>query len=94
MQCRHCGTEIANKAIICYRCGAATTDPVRPPVELKKRRSPLLSFVAMAALLLLALYQGYAYETAANPQPVQLYIALATGLAIVVLVIRLILRRH
>ena len=29
MQCRSCGTEIADKAIICFRCGAGTTDPVR-----------------------------------------------------------------
>ena len=31
MQCRSCGTEIADKALICFRCGAATTDPVRKP---------------------------------------------------------------
>jgi hypothetical protein len=26
MQCRQCGTEIAEKALICYRCGTATTE--------------------------------------------------------------------
>ena len=32
MRCSHCGTEIADKALICYRCGHATTEPrVRPP---------------------------------------------------------------
>ena len=31
MTCRSCGTEIADKALICFRCGAATTDPVRKP---------------------------------------------------------------
>ena len=31
MLCRHCGTEIADKALICYRCGAATTDPIYKP---------------------------------------------------------------
>jgi hypothetical protein len=35
MQCRNCGTEIADKAIVCYRCGAATTDPVRKPVPVR-----------------------------------------------------------
>ena len=94
MQCRQCGTEIADKAIICYRCGAATTDPVRRPVPVKPRRSPLLSVVALAALVLLALYQGYAYRTAADPEPVQLYIGIAVGLAIVVLLVRLVLRRR
>ena len=26
VRCRNCGTEIADKALICYRCGTATTD--------------------------------------------------------------------
>ena len=26
MQCRNCGAEIADKALICYRCGTATTE--------------------------------------------------------------------
>ncbi len=34
MTCRQCGTEIAEKALICFRCGQATTDPrVKPPAE-------------------------------------------------------------
>ena len=33
MQCRSCGTEIADKALICYKCGAATTDAkYQPPL--------------------------------------------------------------
>ena len=36
MNCRSCGTEIADKALICFRCGAATTDPVRKPYVAKK----------------------------------------------------------
>jgi len=31
MQCRSCGTTIADKAIICFRCGAPTDLPVRTP---------------------------------------------------------------
>jgi len=27
MVCRQCGTEIADKAIICYKCGTATAPP-------------------------------------------------------------------
>ena len=34
MKCRNCGTEIADKAIVCYRCGVGTTDPVRKPAPL------------------------------------------------------------
>jgi hypothetical protein len=28
--CGSCGAEIADKAIVCYRCGAPTTAPVAP----------------------------------------------------------------
>ena len=93
MQCRQCGTEIADKAIICYRCGAATTDPVRRPVPVKRRRSPLLSFVALAVLALVALYQGYAWRTAAQPEPWQMYVGIAAAIALVVLLVRLVVRR-
>jgi len=32
MTCRKCGTQIADKAIICYKCGTATAEPtVRRP---------------------------------------------------------------
>jgi hypothetical protein len=29
--CRTCGTEIAANALICFKCGAATSDPRVPP---------------------------------------------------------------
>ena len=50
MQCRNCGTEIADKAIVCYRCGAGTTDPVRAPVPVRPRRRPGLPLVAAVVL--------------------------------------------
>jgi uncharacterized membrane protein YvbJ len=32
--CKHCGTEIAEKALICYRCGRSTTEPrIAPPAD-------------------------------------------------------------
>jgi len=31
MQCATCGASIAEKAIVCYRCGAPTALPVQPP---------------------------------------------------------------
>lgn len=34
MRCRFCDTEIADKALICFRCGRATSDPkVAPPLQ-------------------------------------------------------------
>ncbi len=55
MQCRHCGTEIADKAIVCYRCGAATTDPVRQAVPVRAGRGApsLLSGVAILVVALI-----------------------------------------
>ena len=52
MHCRSCNTEIADKAIICFRCGAATSDPVRQPYVAKRRSLvPLIIFglIIMAA---------------------------------------------
>jgi zinc ribbon protein len=63
MRCRNCGTEIADKAIICFRCGASTTDPVRRPVAARRRRrfgSSLDLVVALLLLVFFALYLGYA----------------------------------
>ena len=50
MRCRFCDTEIADKALICYRCGRATSDArVAPP---PRRRRP--SAVAMGVVVLLS----------------------------------------
>jgi hypothetical protein len=94
MQCRNCGAEIADKAIICYRCGTATTDPVRKGVPLKPRRLPMLPLVSMVLLLLLALYLGQASRTASTPDYLQLAAGLAVGAAVVVLVLRIARRRR
>ena len=58
MICTHCSTEIADKALICYRCGHATTEPrVKPPAngplfERPRRTRPLLIAVVLALMLL------------------------------------------
>lgn len=93
MLCRTCGTEIADKAIVCYRCGAGTADPVRKPVELKPRRSPLQSFVVIVLMLLLALYLGQASRTAADPGPLQIAAGFLLGGALVLLIARVLRRR-
>jgi len=61
MICKHCGTEIADKALICYRCGHATTEPrVKPPAEqsifVKRRRSKLPWLLALLLLVALVLF--------------------------------------
>lgn len=67
MKCRNCGTEIADKAIVCFRCGTATVDPVRRPAAVRPRRRYRSSVDLVVALLLLmffALYLGYAGRVA------------------------------
>jgi hypothetical protein len=56
--CRHCGIEIADKALICYRCGTATTEATFKPAAPKRRSSFVLvgSILAIAILLIVALY--------------------------------------
>jgi protein-S-isoprenylcysteine O-methyltransferase Ste14 len=93
MQCRKCGTEIADKAIVCYRCGTATTDPVRAPAELRPKRSPIFSFLAAAILVLLALFMGQASRTASNPQQWQIAAGILLGAALILLLLRVIRRR-
>ena len=93
MQCRNCGTEIADKAIICYRCGTATTDPVRKAVPIKPRRNPIFSLVLAALMVLLALYLGQASRTAADPGPWQAVAGILLGAALVVVLLRLLRRR-
>jgi uncharacterized membrane protein YvbJ len=91
LKCRQCGTEIADKALICYRCGAATTDSVykAPPADARLRRSRggrgsvVATVLALALLVLLALYMGRA-TTAGVPQIVT-WIAVAVAVIIVAL---------
>ena len=57
MLCRQCGTEIAEKALICYRCGTATTEAKFKPAALPARRSSrrLAMVVAIVVALVIAL---------------------------------------
>ena len=93
MICRHCGTEIADKAIVCYRCGAGTSDPVRRPVTVQPNRGRALSAVGLVVLVLLALFLGYAGRTAPVSDGVRLGITFVLVIAIVLLAVRLIRRR-
>ena len=54
MQCRNCGIEIADKALICYRCGTATTEAKYQPVPIKARRMPMALVTALTAAAALA----------------------------------------
>lgn len=94
MQCRHCGTEIADKALICYRCGAATTDPIYKPPTAAGRGSPMATtvtaLVALVLLVVLALFMGRA-ASGETPRYVS-WAAVAAALLIVV--VRAVARRR
>src|SRR5947208_335469 len=53
VKCRSCSAEIADKAIVCYRCGTPTAD--HPPVAAPKptRRISLAAVVTIAAIIVL-----------------------------------------
>jgi zinc-ribbon domain len=95
MICRNCGTEIADKAIICYRCGTSTSDPVRQPAAVRpRRRGRLLPLVALVLLVLLGLFLGQAGQTVLPAgKGYGLAAGVAIAVAIVLLVIRIIRRR-
>ena len=54
MQCRSCGTEIADNALVCYRCGTATTEAKYKPVPVKTGRRPAGLVAALSAAAALA----------------------------------------
>jgi hypothetical protein len=55
MICGSCGTEIADKALICYRCGAPTAAPRITLPKSRARRPGLPILVALLLLLGMAL---------------------------------------
>ena len=66
MRCRNCRAEIADKALICYRCGNATTEPrVKPPAEGpffdRPRRSRIP--VVIVVLIVLALLAAWVFHS-------------------------------
>jgi len=95
MICRQCGTEIADKAIVCYRCGAATTDPVRKPAAVRKRPGGLVPLVGLVLLVLLGLFLGQAGRmgTYGHAGGLEAAAAICLGVAILLLVLRILRRR-
>lgn len=91
MICRNCGTEIADKAIVCYRCGTSTTEPLRKPAEIRPARGRVLPLAALILLVFAALFLGQAGQTVI-PADYRLPAEVVLGTSIVV-VLRTIRRR-
>ncbi|OFW44877.1 MAG: hypothetical protein A3J29_06820 [Acidobacteria bacterium RIFCSPLOWO2_12_FULL_67_14b] len=52
MKCRACGAEIAANALICYKCGTATSEPrIPPPAARPRRRLPIAGLVLLGLAL-------------------------------------------
>jgi zinc-ribbon domain len=93
--CRNCGTEIADKAIVCYRCGTGTTEPLRQPANVRRRRSRVLPLVALVLLVLFGLYLGQAGRTVLPPgRGYGLAAGICLAIAILLLVLRIARRRR
>jgi uncharacterized membrane protein YvbJ len=61
MQCRNCGAEIADKALICYKCGTATTEARYRPAALPQsssRSGLVATVIALALILVLFVVMG------------------------------------
>ena len=54
MKCRQCGTEIADKALICFRCGASVEEPVHQPYVATKKKRPIIVYIIFILLVLIA----------------------------------------
>lgn len=55
MKCRQCGTEIADKALICFRCGASVQEAIHKPYVAPTKTRPLIVYIILIALVLIAI---------------------------------------
>ncbi|HKT81735.1 MAG TPA: zinc ribbon domain-containing protein [Vicinamibacterales bacterium] len=96
MKCRNCGTEIADKALICYRCGTATTEAKYKPVPIAARRRSWWLPLAVLVFVLLLLWEGAVRllnspagtVVIPDPMPMLRWIALVV-IAVVIAAVRL-----
>ena len=93
MQCRNCRAEIADKALICYKCGTATTEAKYQPAPLPaaSSRSGLVPTVIALALLVGVAFYLERGSSAASSQWVT-YVAVAA--AVIIIGIRAYARRR
>ena len=92
MNCRKCGATIADKAIVCYRCGTATTEAkfkAPPPRRPRSSINVVSSVLAVVLLALCALYMQRVV-TVGTPSAMRWVIS---GLAASFVALRLIARR-
>jgi FtsH-binding integral membrane protein len=94
MQCRNCGASIADKALICYKCGTATTEAKYQPAPLTRTssRSGLVATIVALALLVVAALSVERASAAAGSSHLVTYATVAA--AVIIIVIRAYARRR
>ena len=93
MKCRQCGIEIADKALICYKCGTATTETKFKAPAPRKAGSPINLVSSVLAVVLLALCALYMqrFVTVGAPSEMRWLIAV---LAAAIVALRVVARRR
>ena len=92
MKCRNCGTEIAEKALICYKCGTATTEAKYKAAVPARTGGRTLLLVIVVAVILIALAVAFVeYSKGAQAGTVS---GVGVAVALAVVTVRAILRRR
>jgi len=92
MKCRNCGAEIADNALICYKCGTATTEAkYRAPAPRQASRSSLIATIVAIALIVVLFAVMGRIATAETSQWLR---AAAVAVAVVIVVLRAYARRR
>src|SRR5260221_5133835 len=95
MQCRSCGADIADKALVCYRCGTATTEAtIKPPAarRARSRASRVSLVVSVLAMVLIGLFAVYVARTPAAGAS-RSFVWVIVAFAVVIVVLRGVARR-
>jgi hypothetical protein len=94
MKCRNCGTEIADKALVCYRCGTATTEPVYAPPPAGRSRSTSTLVVTLLALVLMVFAALFITRGAPADSSSRMVTWVFAGVAVVIVILRAYARRR
>ena len=93
MLCRNCGANIADKALICYKCGTATTEAKyqpAPPPRAMSRSGLVPTVIALALLVAATLY----IERVSSTDTSQWVTYAAVAVAVIVIGLRAYARRR
>ena len=89
MHCKTCGTEIADDALICFRCGEATRAPERHPPPPGGGRHAERRWPTVVLATVFVLTVGFFLNLSLGGQPVAPAVWLMLGAAAVLLAWRM-----